>query len=382
MSHRLASATISASVWLASVLGCGAHARSQCQLATRDVFGTSNPVLLNTAWPGQYLVPGTLTHFQAQNPMSGWAVLAMSSLTASVPLGGGIVGTLLIEPTQAVTLLGFGANTHWTIDTPNGSSLLGSRFFFQSFHQQSSSFYASNGVDLRVGHYAAEVAITGIQSPPNLVGGSGPRPFVVSYENHGPAPATCLVDLALGGPGGTYGQATVSMQGYDAGQVTIWLPIPPAFGPGGTSVPFPVAASTPFFDCNPNNNQAVATAQVAVPYYDFHASLVSVPNLVHVPPFGTTMYYQIQVTNAGNVAAAVNLFTQINCSPGQGVYTCTVNAPIHFSGTVIPAGGAATFPVAYFVPGFTWHQTQWVKVEVTNDIFTAGNFDQEPVTFY
>jgi hypothetical protein len=361
-------------------------AQAQCQLATRHLFGTNNPVVLNTEWPGEYLVPGTLTRFQAHNSMNGLALLAMSQAPFSAALPAPHVGTLLVNPTQVATLPGALAQTHWSIGVPPQPSLLGEHFLFQSFHEQAAVFHASNGVDLGVGQFASDVAITGIQPPSNIVGGDGPRPFVVTYHNYGPAPASFQVGVAIGfGPGGTAAAANVSVGGNQSGSVTIWTPIPQAFGNAGTSVSFTVNANTAFLDCHPGNNQVTTTVPIAVPYWDLRLTIAGVSPTLFVPFFGTTLDYQVRVKNHGNADSGnYDFFNQINCSSGQGVYGCTPNVPINFwTMPPVPAGATHTYDVSYSVPGNVWHQTQWVKAEITNgDVIGTGNFAQVPITFY
>lgn len=350
-----------------------------CHLASVTPYGTTNPVTLQSVAPGKYMVPGTATILQASAPES-ISALGLSTSRAQIPLPPPSIGSYLLGVGPTVFVPG-GANPLWSFNLP-ASVPLSVHVYAQSFHTDDLvSYRASNGLDFVVGRYEAEVGITAIDLPPNLIGGIGPRPYRVHFANNGPAPASFVVTVTVGG---SFGTSLANAAGNGSGFVDVLVPTPPSFGSKGGYNPFTVTACHDLIDCDPSNNCSSTQAKVYVPYWDLQLRLRNAPSSISVGS-GTTARWTVDVTNVGNVSslpgpASYTFETGINCSSGRGAWSCTPSPPVFLNGGQLGAGQSASFPISYFLPGNTWRQTQWIKAQiVAGDGDPTGNFVEQPV---
>ncbi|HWX21143.1 MAG TPA: SGNH/GDSL hydrolase family protein [Candidatus Binatia bacterium] len=241
---------------------------------------------------------------------------------------------------------------------------------------------AGNQIDKPISICGADLDITGIEVPADLVGGVGPRTYYVTVHNDGCDPAsnvwvrTCLATACRDtGPLNMASGATITL--------AVSLPTPASTGIGGQTNYFAVTAClNGWVDATPTNNCRTEQAGIAVPYWDLHFSIETAPSAVHPC---TTTDWVVRATNAGNTLSDnVCFISGIGLYSGAGNWAANLGLSNGWTGQ-IPPGQYHEIPVNNYQVGCgAFPGTQYIKAEINyaagcNDIYSAGNYAEQSV---
>ncbi len=368
---------------LAVSLLCPAGA-TQCPPATIRSFQASppNPVLLQTVFPGEYVVPGFTTNFVA----SYLGGLVPSYLFFACRTGGPTplpphLGSVLLDPSCIVGPIRSNSSTpQWIISIPNNANLLGGRVAAQSAHLANPSglLVLSNALDFEIGFVVPDIGVASVVPASNMISGEGNRAHQVTLVNQGSAAASILVTVTIGPSWGTATLGPVAPGQSFTGTVFVPTPLIP-FSCGGSQT-FTVTACVP-----PGCRAPVcasASAAVASAYWDLDFQVINAPSSICR---GSTTTWGITVINRGNVPSVpVCAISGIKCGPGAGNWpNCNLGLNF-FQVPPLQPGQMWSYSVgSYFVPCNALLQTQFIAVEINytagcGDLCTSGNYAEIP----
>jgi hypothetical protein len=240
---------------------------------------------------------------------------------------------------------------------------------------------------------APDAYVAGLTPPSNLVGGVGPRTYVVRVGRSpvGPPELHIPVGVLVGfGQGSKFAQVWVTLAPGEVRDVDVFVETPASYGSAGQSNPYTVTACTNLqLDANPANNCMDTIVPIAVPWWDLRFSIVTDDPDPEARRCKATSW-KVRVTNVGNkhsdqvcAKTGIQLYSGAgNWDFGAGVYP---NNIIFFTTPNISPGGTWTFSVpSYLVNCGAFLGKQYIKTEINysagcKDQYGAGNYDQESV---
>ncbi len=239
-----------------------------------------------------------------------------------------------------------------------------------------------NQVDHPITITVPEIAVVDVGAPASAVSGDL---FFVEFmvANDGGPGVDVPVTVTIGTNSCT---TAVYVPAFGTATGACQIMAPPSFLDCGGPQSFTVTACASYEDIHPENNCGSTSMAVEDAFWDLRFEIIGAPAVGYR---GSSVTWQIRVTNVGNVLTSENVcaFSGIGLYSGPGAWASCLEFRYFLVPPLVPGGTWTCSVGSYGIPWGALPTTQYIKAEINYaagcyDQCTFGNYDEVPIQIY